>query len=464
MSLSWTTDLDRTTPLTDDDLLDRFRPIFERIAEGTIAREQDRTLALEQAEWLREQGFGALRVPTELGGFGVSLRQLLLLFIELAAADSNLVQALRVHFRFGEDRWVEQDTDRGREWLRRIGAGAIIGNASSELTGKLRGVTGTTVVADGERLLLNGRKYYSTGSLYADYISVAVTDETRRSSVIVPRHAPGVELLDDYSGFGQRGSASGTSVFTNVDVTDLDIIPSEERAAGQWAILQLTHLATLAGIARQAADEAAAFVRRRQRTHGQALADVPSADPLVQSVLGRVDAAAHAARQIVLSTGAILDAVVDERLAWRTGPSSRRTDRALEELERREEAADIAVYRAQITVIDLVLTATTAIFEVGGSSALDARFALDRHWRNARTIASHNPAIYREREVGAYLLRVGITESDAGDSGDDAPTDTHSGGDSEPGADTADRTGRSEQHLAVVPPSGAEPGRPAEAP
>ena len=27
-----------------------------------------------------------------------------------------------------------------------------------------------------------------------------------------------------------------------------------------------------------------------------------------------------------------------------------------------------------------------------------------RHWRNARTLASHNPVIYRDRIVGDYVL------------------------------------------------------------
>lgn len=61
-------------------------------------------------------------------------------------------------------------------------------------------------------------------------------------------------------------------------------------------------------------------------------------------------------------------------------------------------------YRAQIVVLDQALKTTNEIFEVGGSSALDRKFHLDRHWRNARTLASHNPVIYRERRPGDYLL------------------------------------------------------------
>jgi hypothetical protein len=42
-----------------------------------------------------------------------------------------------------------------------------------------------------------------------------------------------------------------------------------------------------------------------------------------------------------------------------------------------------------------VLAETTELFEVGGASAVGTGHALDRHWRNVRTIASHNPAIQR---------------------------------------------------------------------
>jgi hypothetical protein len=30
--------------------------------------------------------------------------------------------------------------------------------------------------------------------------------------------------------------------------------------------------------------------------------------------------------------------------------------------------------------------------------------SLHHHWRNARTISSHNPAIYKERVVGEYAV------------------------------------------------------------
>ncbi|MFC8528853.1 acyl-CoA dehydrogenase [Nocardia sp. NPDC057227] len=392
-------------PYTDSALIDRFRPVFDRIADGALDRETTRRLPLEEAGWLRDLGFGALRVPRELGGGGITLRQLFLLLIELGAAESNLVQALRVHFRFTEDRWRERDTELGERWLRRIADGAVVGNASSEREGNIRGRTGTTLRADGDRLLLTGVKYYSTGSLYADWISVAVVREDgERVTALVRTDADGVRLLDDYSGFGQRTSASGTSIFTDTEVEPEEVITTEQVYAGQLAVLQLTHLATLAGIVRRAVDDTAGFVRRRRRSYSQASADLPREDPQVQQVLGRVDAVAGAVREIVLGTAATLDRAVDARFALRTAPAEQRTPEAEAAVHALELAAELDVYRAQTVVIDLVLRATTEIFEVGGASALDESLHLDRHWRNARTLASHNPVIYRERQLGDHLL------------------------------------------------------------
>ena len=52
----------------------------------------------------------------------------------------------------------------------------------------------------------------------------------------------------------------------------------------------------------------------------------------------------------------------------------------------------------------MMLEAATLVFEVGGASATSETRRLDRHWRNARTAASHNPAIHREAAIGDHLL------------------------------------------------------------
>ncbi|MBW6107874.1 hypothetical protein KZ850_32620, partial [Pseudomonas aeruginosa] len=44
-------------------LAQRFRPIFARIAEGAVERERQRELPHEAIAWLKQAGFGAVRVP-----------------------------------------------------------------------------------------------------------------------------------------------------------------------------------------------------------------------------------------------------------------------------------------------------------------------------------------------------------------------------------------------------------------
>lgn len=87
-----------------EQLAARFRPIFARIAAGAVERERSRSLPFEPIQWLKEAGFGAVRVPVAYGGAGASLPQLFQLLIELAEADSSVPQALRGHFAFVEDR------------------------------------------------------------------------------------------------------------------------------------------------------------------------------------------------------------------------------------------------------------------------------------------------------------------------------------------------------------------------
>ncbi|WP_243794671.1 acyl-CoA dehydrogenase family protein [Saccharopolyspora gloriosae] len=378
-----------TSRPTDEDLLELFRPLFGRIAERATDREQNRRLLHDEVRALRDAGFGAIRLAPEHGGLGVDVRQLFLLLIELAAAESNLPQALRVHFSFTEEVLAEPDSAHRREWLSRIGSGALLGAATSERANE-RGTVSTEVRAVDGRLLLNGTKFYSTGTLYADYISTfAANEDGEHVRLVVPADAPGVVRQDDWRGFGQRLTASGTTRFDDVEVDPAEIRrgPRPDDATSRHGFLQLVQLAGLAGIAHRASSDAAEYVRRRRRTFNQGNADLVRHDPLVQQVVGRVDSAAHAARAIVLAAAAELEAA-----------AARPHDREL------AAAADVAAYRAQVTVSELVLGATSALFDVGGASIVDEDLRLDRHWRNARTLTVHNPVIYKQRMVGDHVL------------------------------------------------------------
>ncbi|MDF0529299.1 acyl-CoA dehydrogenase family protein [Tsukamurella sp. 8F] len=384
-----TTSLERTT--AGASLTERFRPVFEEIAAGAVARERDRELPFDAVALLRDAGFTSLRVPTELGGSGVTLREFFGVLVDLAAADSNLPQALRVHFSFVEDQRLARSDD-GDAWLRAVVGGLIAGNAITEPGVGAVDRYRTVLVPDPDGgYVLNGTKFYSTGTLYAGIIVVAADLDGERVTVLVDSEADGVQRVDDWDGFGQRLTASGTTTFTDVRIpADRVVGPGYGSPGPTYAtsFLQLVQLAGLAGIAQRATDDISDWVRARTRSYTHAVADLPREDPLVQQVIGRLSAAAFTARAAVLAVADVLDDVLADRV----------------EHTELLSAAELSAAQAQITVIDLVLEATSRLFDVGGASVVSADLRLDRHWRNARTLAVHNPVVYKSRAIGDYLL------------------------------------------------------------
>ncbi len=377
----------------DEALLEHFAPVFARIAEGAVWREEHRDLAYEPVAWLREAGLGALRVPQEYGGFGASVPQVFHLLMLLAEADSNLPQIFRAHFGFVEGR-LNDDVSTQERWFPRIAAGELFGAAMAERTDATENTLTLTRVDD--HWLVNGEKYYCTGTLYADWIAASATIDGEYVSVAIPTTAPGVTRLDDWDGFGQRLTGSGTTRFESVRVTDAQIFrrhkSGEERAESYiTAFYQLVHLAGLAGIARAVLRDAVAFVQGRTRTFGYPGQTSPRQDPLVQRVIGRLSSLAFSAEAIVDGASAAVERV------WQAHQRGQATSGQYVE-------ADIRAFQGQQILIDQVLQATTLLFEVGGASATSQARHLDRHWRNARTIASHNPAILREAYLGDYYL------------------------------------------------------------
>ncbi|MGW6422511.1 acyl-CoA dehydrogenase family protein [Nocardia sp. NPDC055053] len=380
-----------TKRAADSELDDAFRPIFDRIASGAVARETDRELAHTEIAALRAARFGALRVPVEFGGYGATVRQLFGLLIDLAAAESNLPQALRVHFSFVEDQLLAAPGPAREQWLRAVTGGTLVGNAITEPGVGAVDRYRTRLTRDGEHWRLDGTKVYSTGSLYADHILVAADRDGERVGVLVGARAEGVRQHDDWDGFGQRLTASGTTEFTAVRVTEEQILGPGYGVSGPTyatAYLQLVQLAVLAGIAQRAESDVRDWVSRRTRGYTHSAADLPRHDPLVQQVIGKLSAAAFSARANVLAVADLLDEVL---------AAEAKDDTAL-------TAVELAAAQAQLAVIDTVLPATSLLFEVGGASIVSEGLRLDRHWRNARTISVHNPAIQKARAVGDHLL------------------------------------------------------------
>jgi alkylation response protein AidB-like acyl-CoA dehydrogenase len=379
---------------------------IDDIGRSFAQSERDGTNPHTAIDLVRQSRLGALRVPRTDGGGGCSVRELFATIIDLAEVAPDIPHILRTHFWFVEDRLRSTNVPERTRWLERIAAGDIFGNAVTELGGSAAvgtWVMQTKLLAKGDGFVLNGKKYYVTGSLYSDWISVQASNEKDEVvASVIPTNREGVTLEDDWDGIGQRRSGSGTGIFTNVAVKAEEVLQESSAFTTEdssveiktYVIGQLCQLiltAIIVGIMRNVVTDAVEVVRGRARTYSHGSAETAAADPLLQETIGRISTSAMAAEAVVLaaaeaqdaSLASMIDGVADFELAHR---------------------GSVLAAQAKVIVDELAPRAATLLFDVGGSSAIKQSVDLDRHWRNIRTLSSHNPTVYKARALGDYLV------------------------------------------------------------
>lgn len=373
--------------------------LLNHIAEGASERERERVLPYEAVDLIRQARLGALRLPTEAGGAGSSIRELLEFVIRLGEADANVAHILRNHFSVVERLLRRPKDHQHRQWQQAVADGAIIGLAATELeTPKVGDVKpNTTLTPDGDDYLLNGTKYYSTGTLYSDYVLVRTADASgANAAALIPVKRDGIELIDDWDGLGQRLTATGTTHFRNVRVKRQEVVFDAPDVgygipyANTFAQLFLT--AINAGIARAILNDATELVRSRKRTFYYAPSQIPADDPLLQQTVGQIASGAFAAETVVLAAAEALDRATD---AFDAG--------AAHAVEAAHNAALLSA-KAKIVADEFAIRGGSLLFDVGGASATKKVTNFDRHWRNARTLSSHNPTTFKARSIGQYEI------------------------------------------------------------
>lgn len=369
------------------------------IAEGAADRERERVLPFAQVDLVRKARLGALRLPIEAGGAGLSIRALFEIVIGLGEADANVAHILRNHFSVVERVVRRPKDDQHRQWQKAVADGAIIGLAATELdTPKVGNVTpNTALTADGDDYLLNGTKYYSTGTLYSDYVLVRTADASAtNAAVLIPINRDGVELIDDWDGLGQRLTATGTTHFRNVRVKRQEVVfDAPDIGYGipySNTFAQLFLTAINAGIARAVLRDASALVRTRKRTFYYAPSEVPADDPLLQQTIGQIASGAFAAETVVLAAAEALDAATD---AFDAGDENA--------VDAAHKAALLSA-KAKIVADEFAIRSGSLLFDVGGASATKKATNFDRHWRNARTHTVHDPVRWKYHAVGNHWL------------------------------------------------------------
>jgi alkylation response protein AidB-like acyl-CoA dehydrogenase len=387
--------IERILPGTDE-----FASLLASIAAGAKDRELNDENPFEQVNALKRAGFGALRLPEELGGPGFTVRQQFSAVIDVAHADPIVAHIIRSHFAFVEERLRTPDDPISRQWLKKVADGKIFGNAFSE-----KGPQPAGIVVYNTRLLrtedggyrLDGEKYYSTGTLFSDYLVVGVTtDHKSMGVVVIPTDRAGVRLIDDWDGFGQRCTGTGTTIFTGVAVSPDELLAEVAYDAApvptvQYASLQLYNHAVVAGILAAVVDDGIALLRSRDRSFSHAPTERASDDPLLQRVLGELESTAYIAKAAVLDAADAIDAA---NASMRDGVPDAKL----------ATEAQLKAAKVKVHLDGVAPEAATRLLELGGASAASRKRNLDRHWRNIRTITLHNPVAYKARVIGQNLL------------------------------------------------------------
>jgi alkylation response protein AidB-like acyl-CoA dehydrogenase len=366
--------------------------LLGRLYRDAPRRDTERLLFTDLHDELRAIRIGAIRLPRP-DGSRLTLTEYFDFIGDLAIADSNLAHSLRNHYVTLENALLDPGPSSAR--LLAIGAdGLLLGGAAQDRTGSSGGASPEQVEQLSEdKYQVTGRRYYATGSLYADYLMLSVTlgDDQRPRTALVESTRPGVEVPDDWGGFGQRLTGSGSIVLDHVLITSDDLIerPGPDPARPRYPFtFNQVHLTTVvAGIANRALLDATELVRARTRNYYHGTTERVPDEPVIQAVLGLASARAFAATATIKSAAALLERSFDD-------PHD--LDLSL--------AATLAASRAKITVEELALQVIDALTQVASGSTLSTERALDRHWRNIKVLASHNPSVYKQQLLGAYEL------------------------------------------------------------
>ncbi|MDB6051600.1 MAG: Acyl-CoA dehydrogenase, C-terminal [Pseudomonas sp.] len=364
--------------------------LAKQFKRDSALRDRERRLPLAELDLFSNSGLWGISVPAAFGGGGVSNVTLAKVTQIISQADASLGQIPQNHFYALEVLRVNGSPEQqGRLYAEAL-AGARFGNALAELGTKTAHDRTTRLSRDADGYRINGRKFYSTGALYAQRIPTSVIDEQGvQQLAFVARDSAGLTVIDDWSGFGQRTTGSGSVVFENVFVSADDVVPFQtafERPTTVGPLAQILHAAIDTGIARAAYEDALHFVRTRTRAWIDSGIDKAVDDPLTLHSFGKLGIRLHAAEALLERSGEFLDRAQADSSAANVA------------------AASIAVAEARAISTEIALAAGSTLFELAGSQATLAEHGLDRHWRNARVHTLHDPVRWKYHAIGNYYL------------------------------------------------------------
>lgn len=375
---------------SDDEALAVATKLADEFRVDAAQRDRERRLPAAELDRFSLSGLWGITVPKAYGGAGVSFATLAEVIAVISAADPNLGQLPQNHFAALDAIRVTASEEQKRLWFGRVLQGYRLGNAFSEAKSKHVGAFETTLKRDGDSFVANGEKFYATGALFAHFIHIgAVGEDGNVYLAIAPRDAPGLTIIDNWSSFGQRTTASGNVLIENVRVGPEAVIPAylgAERPTSNGSVSQIIQAAVDAGIGRGAIEETIRFVRAHARPWIDSRQEHGYDDVFTIAQIGDLKVKLHAAEALIERAGRAIDEILED-------PSE-------------EAVAETAVKVAEAKVLttEIAILAANKLHELGGARSTLGQYNFDRHWRNARTHTLHDPVRWKYFHVGNHLL------------------------------------------------------------
>jgi alkylation response protein AidB-like acyl-CoA dehydrogenase len=393
-----------------NDLLDRERPSAPRFADEAAAisaaheaaaliaaisadpRERN-LIPHEQAAILERSGVTTVALSPEEGGIGASVATIVEITRIVSAADGGVGQLVQIHNMMLRGILRRPDDALRRRVIADVAAGKRLGHAAAEVGGKHKFDTRTTATrnADG-KWVVNGAKFYATGSYLAEWISSGAKTEEGQIGFLVHRDTPGLVLDDDWHSFGQRHSVSGGVRFVDLVLEDWQVnLPvagtpqKPERTGLTWA--QINHAAIDAGIARGAFEAAIHYLNNNSNVWIDAEVERAVQEPLIIKRIGDYAVALRVAESLLRDAAELYD-----EYNARGRPS---------ELD---DELILAVAAARARTDAAALLISSDMFSLLGASSSYRKFNLDRFWADVRVHTTHDPIRWRLHHIGDYYL------------------------------------------------------------
>ena len=375
---------------SDQEAIEIAQQLAAEFAQKAAERDRDRRLPYTELEKLANSGLQGITVPKEYGWAGVSNVTLAEVIKLLSEADSSIGQIPQNHLYMVEAIRLNGTQEQKRHFFRLVLEGKRFGNAFTEVGTKTAVAFKTRLTRTDTGYVLNGKKFYSTGALFANIIPVvALDDDDKTVIVFVDRYTSGLNVIDDWSGMGQRTTASGTTIIENIQVEERDILRhylafEEQTTIG--AVAQIIHAAVDVGIARAVYKDAIHFIRNYTRPWIETDFEHGYEEPLIIYGVGEISVKLHAAEVLLKRAGEFIDRAFEEQTPTNATEAS------------------IAVAEAKAFADEASIFITNKFFELSGTKSTLEQFNHHRHWRNARTHTLHDPVRWKYINVGNYYL------------------------------------------------------------